>query len=126
MLLLSFCDVRNAGYPWVAEHPLFKRKNFTVFVPISKRGEALTAEDAVASRKVTRHRGVVERVNHCIKINRLLREKSPTQGIENGTVWLAWRVAATLHNRFFVPLAADSPSPSANFKRKRPTARAAE
>lgn len=81
-----------------------------VHMPLkSKAEERFTADQAVSSRKVTEFRGVIERVNHNLKVYCLLSSRTSTRAVANGTIRTAWRVAAALHNRFFTPLARNSP-----------------
>jgi len=74
------------------------------YVPITgRKGERWSAETVTRSGAVTRFRGVIERLNRRLKIFKYLRETQPN--ISMGSARVAWRIAAILCNRWFVPLA---------------------
>jgi len=68
-----------------------------------RQGERWDNATLTRASAVTCFRGVIERVNHRLKIFKYLQHTAPNASLQ----WIrpAWRVAAILCNRWFVPLA---------------------
>lgn len=96
----------DAGFPTIGEDPNLRAASVTVYVPLkTKSGKQFTGAQAVSARKVTRHRGVIERVNRRFKIFKLLHDVASTTTLGNGTCYWVWRFVAIIVNRFYVPVA---------------------
>lgn len=80
--------------------------NIKVWCPVQGRdGEQIAGAELNRNGAVTRFRGVIERVNARLKRMAYLRNTAPNISVQYlGT---AWRVAAYLCNRWFVPLSQD-------------------
>lgn len=87
--------VFDAGFPSIE-----KVLPVNVVLPTKPRKgeEVFEASDAVKSRKVTKWRGVIERVNRRLKVFRLLSVRFPNSSLINCELF--FRVSAILGNRF--------------------------
>jgi hypothetical protein len=87
--------VFDAGFPSIE-----KVLPVNVVLPTKPRKgeEVFEASDAVKSRKVTKWRGVIERVNRRLKVFRLLSVHFPNSSLINCELF--FRVSAILGNRF--------------------------
>jgi hypothetical protein len=105
------CLAFDSGFPDAASvlpvhsvHPIAKRKD----------EKHIQAETAIMNRRVTRHRGVVERVNRRLKVFRLLTQRFPNISLMNSELF--FHVAAILSNRYCNSLVALGEREEKSFK----------